>query len=87
MTLQEEYQKSDLKFDSEKIIWKNPLRGQYWQVMMRWETPIMHKIAELCVNEGDNVLECGFGMGILSDAIQARKPASHTICELSLIHI
>ena len=81
MTLQEEYQKSDLKFDSEKIIWKNPLRGQYWQVMMRWETPIMHKIAELCVNEGDNVLECGFGMGILSDAIQARKPALHTICE------
>ena len=81
MTLQEEYQKSDLKFDREKIIWKNPLRDQYWQVMMRWETPIMHKIADLCVNEGDHVLECGFGMGILSEAIQAKKPASHTICE------
>jgi protein arginine N-methyltransferase 2 len=49
--------------------------------MMAWEQPIMEKMAELCVSEGDDVLELGFGMGILSDAIQARKPKTHTIVE------
>ena len=81
MGFQQEYQDTSLNFDHDKIVFYESSRGRVWQVMMRWETPIMNKIAELCVNEGDHVLECGFGMGILSDAIQARKPASHTICE------
>jgi|TARA_R100000353_G_scaffold122777_1_gene87248 hypothetical protein len=75
------YQKANLRFDHEKIVFYESIRGRYWEVMMDWEKPIMDKIAELSVKEGDHVLECGFGMGILSDAIQARKPASHTICE------
>ena len=29
------------------------------QVMMDWEQPIMDKMAELCVSEGDDVLEIG----------------------------
>jgi len=75
------YKAASLTFESDKITWVNPANGETWEVMMSWEQPIMEKMAELCVNEGDHVLECGFGMGILSDAIQARNPASHTICE------
>lgn len=78
---------ADLTFDDNGIYWVyegETLTGetnQTFEVMMAWEQPIMQKMADLCVNEGDNVLELGFGMGILSDAIQAKKPASHTIVE------
>ncbi len=76
------YKAADLTFTSDSITWVNTVAsGETWEVMMDWEQPIMEKMAELAVSEGDNVLECGFGMGILSDAIQARNPASHTICE------
>tara|TARA_Y100000766_G_C18904070_1_gene604894 strand:+ start:2473 stop:3042 length:570 start_codon:yes stop_codon:yes gene_type:complete len=81
MKLQEAYQNASLEFDHDKITFYESNRGRIWEVMMDWEKPIMKKIADLCVNEGDHVLECGFGMGILSDEIQAKNPASHTICE------
>lgn len=77
----ENYRASDLTFDENGIYWVNPDNNETYQVMMGWEAPIMQKMAELCVSEGDDVLEIGFGMGILSDAIQARKPKSHTIIE------
>lgn len=80
-TTYENYKKAKLTFTDDSITWYNPAADENWEVMMSWEKPIMEKMAEICVNEGDHVLECGFGMGILSDAIQARKPASHTICE------
>ena len=51
------------------------LQDDKHQVMMEWEKPYM----ESCINKlqpkGD-VLEIGFGMGILSDAIQLKKPKS-----------
>jgi len=77
----ERYRASDLTFDENGIYWLNPSDNETYQVMMGWEQPIMDKMAELCVSEGDDVLEIGFGMGILSDAIQTRKPKSHTIIE------
>ena len=77
----ENYRASDLTFDENGIYWVNPNDNKTYEVMMGWEQPIMQKMAELCVSEGDDVLEIGFGMGILSDAIQARKPKSHTIIE------
>jgi protein arginine N-methyltransferase 2 len=77
----ERYRASDLTFDENGIYWVNPSDNETYQVMMGWEQPIMDKMAELCVSEGDDVLEIGFGMGILSDAIQTRKPKSHTIIE------
>ena len=52
-------------------------------VMMEWETPIMQTHAAVLVpveGEGD-VLNIGFGMGIVDKAIQLRRPASHTIIE------
>ena len=52
-------------------------------VMMEWETPIMQAHADMLVpveGEGD-VLNIGFGMGIIDRFIQARKPRTHTIVE------
>ena len=83
---QKGYKKATLTFESDRITFQNELSNWKFspgtmEVMMDWEQPIMEKMAELAVSEGDHVLECGFGMGILSDAIQARNPASHTVCE------
>jgi len=79
--IQNAYKDATLTFTDDKITWHCPVTNDTREVMMDWEQPIMAKMAELTVSEGDHVLECGFGMGILSDAIQARNPASHTICE------
>ena len=50
-------------------------------VMMRWEAALMEAHAEaLCVQGGD-VLNVGFGMGLVDSAIQKRNPKSHTIIE------
>jgi len=76
------YHAADLTFrENGDIVWTNPVTNETWEVMMDWEIPIMQKKAEVCVKAGDDVLECGFGMGILSDAIQSRNPGTHTICE------
>ena len=83
----EAFLNADLTFDDNGIYWVyagetiEDKTNQTFEVMMAWEQPIMQKMADLCVSEGDDVLELGFGMGILSDAIQAKKPASHTIVE------
>lgn len=51
------------------------------EVMMEWERPLMQKMAdEVCHNRGD-VLEVGFGMGILAGCIQEYRPRSHTIVD------
>ena len=76
-----DYMSSTLTFNNDSILWTNPYDDKVYEVMMSWEQPIMNKMAELAVSEGDDVLELGFGMGILSNAIQARKPKSHTIVE------
>tara|TARA_Y100000401_G_scaffold117179_1_gene124998 strand:+ start:3018 stop:4058 length:1041 start_codon:yes stop_codon:yes gene_type:complete len=75
------YLAATLTFEDDKITWYCPEMKDVREVMMSWEQPIMTKMAEVAVSEGDHVLECGFGMGILSDAVQARNPASHTIVE------
>jgi len=81
--LEKNYNDAELTFEANgDIKWFNPSEQETWEVMMGWEQPIMEKMAEVCVNEGDHVLECGFGMGILAAAVQARKPASHTIAEI-----
>ena len=50
-------------------------------VMMEWETPLMEAHADrLCATGGD-VLNVGFGMGIIDGLIAARAPRSHTIME------
>eukprot|EP01024_Parvocaulis_polyphysoides_P047343 TRINITY_DN4488_c0_g1_i10.p1 TRINITY_DN4488_c0_g1~~TRINITY_DN4488_c0_g1_i10.p1 ORF type:complete len:304 (-),score=23.28 TRINITY_DN4488_c0_g1_i10:375-1172(-) len=55
-------------------------------VMMEWERPLMeaHAAAICQGGEGDqpgDVLNIGFGMGIVDEAIQKHNPKSHTIIE------
>ena len=50
-------------------------------VMMDWEAPLMERHAEvICATKGD-VLNVGFGMGIIDGYMQTHEPRSHTIIE------
>ena len=51
-------------------------------VMMAWEGPLMERHADvLCGRGGRDVLNVGFGLGMVDRAIQARAPQTHTIVE------
>lgn len=52
------------------------------EVMMSWESPIMEKCAKYICENGGDILELGFGMGICADYIQAESINSHTIVEI-----
>lgn len=47
--------------------------------MMAWETPLMQAHAAAMQCTGKDVLNVGFGMGIIDEAIQQLRPATHTI--------
>ncbi|KAJ3195283.1 hypothetical protein HK101_000622 [Irineochytrium annulatum] len=51
-------------------------------VMMGWESPLMarHAIA-IAPTEGLDVLNVGFGLGLIDGFLQERKPRTHTIIE------
>jgi len=50
-------------------------------VMMAWEKPLMEAHAKAVCSGGGNVLNIGFGMGLVDTAIQQYGPATHTIVE------
>jgi len=50
-------------------------------VMHEWEHPLMKAKADWVCQNGGNILELGFGMGISASYIQEHKINSHTICE------
>mmetsp|Transcript_21503 Transcript_21503/g.27467 ORF Transcript_21503/g.27467 Transcript_21503/m.27467 type:complete len:293 (+) Transcript_21503:113-991(+) len=51
-------------------------------VMMEWEKPLMEIHAKLiCGEGGKDVLNVGFGMGIIDTEIQKLNPRTHTIIE------
>jgi len=52
------------------------------EVMMSWETPAMKKHAEVVTENGGDILEIGFGMGICSTFIQSHPIKTHTIIEI-----
>lgn len=51
-----------------------------FQVMQRWEEPLMRTMADIVGQHGD-VLEVGFGLGMASMFIQENRITSHTILE------
>lgn len=52
------------------------------EVMMSWEDPIMAASAQYVAENGGNILEIGFGLGISANHIQSYSPTSHTIVEI-----
>ena len=74
------YISSNLTFESDKITYVNS-SNQTLEVMMDWEDTIMSaSSAYVCENGGD-ILEIGFGMGISATYIQSHTINSHTIIE------
>lgn len=58
------------------------LVNEYGQsVMMGWERPIMKRVSEILTQTKGDVLNIGFGMGIVDTYISERNPKSHTIIE------
>ncbi|MFQ6063445.1 MAG: class I SAM-dependent methyltransferase, partial [Methanosarcinales archaeon] len=54
--------------------------GNY-QVMQTWEKPIMMALARVVTENGGDILEVGFGLGISATYIQEFGAKSHTILE------
>lgn len=50
-------------------------------IMMDWETDIMKKTAEILCRNGGDILNVGFGMGIVDTFIESYNINSHTIIE------
>jgi protein arginine N-methyltransferase 2 len=75
----DEYLKSDLVYDAQKLV-DSDLNG----VMMSWETDIMNRsVASLIPDSapGKRILNIGFGMGIIDSKFASLKPARHHIIE------
>lgn len=73
---QEDYLTTNLAYEDDKLV-----TDQQDGVMMDWETPIMKRSAEIITQPGRNVLNVGFGMGIIDGFIQELGPGKHYICE------
>ncbi|EFN56565.1 hypothetical protein CHLNCDRAFT_144236 [Chlorella variabilis] len=71
-----DYLSSSIRYEDGKL-----MDEQGEAVMMDWEAPLMERhAAAICAGGGD-VLNVGFGMGIIDGFIQQHQPRSHTIIE------
>lgn len=75
------YLSASLSFEEDRITYINT-EGKLINVMMKWEDPIMSASAAYVCENGGDILEFGFGMGISADYIQSHDISSHTICEI-----
>tara|TARA_Y100000385_G_scaffold87283_1_gene89869 strand:+ start:643 stop:1203 length:561 start_codon:yes stop_codon:yes gene_type:complete len=73
------YINKTLTFEQDKIYYQE--YGTEFEVMMDWENPLMSSSAAYVCQNGGDILEIGFGMGISADYIQSHLISSHTIIE------
>jgi hypothetical protein len=71
------YISSSLTFHSDKIT----IDDSGLEVMMSWEDDLMSASAAYVTQNGGDILEIGFGMGISAGYIQSHSISSHTIVE------
>ena len=74
------YLSQSLNFEQDKI-WLTGIDGTEQQVMMDWEDPLMSASAAYVCQNGGDILEIGFGMGVSAGYIQSHSISSHTILE------
>lgn len=85
---QEAYLKTKLEYKDNALITKDRKDG----VMMSWETELMELGCSTLFDKGStieaeeidseiNILNIGFGMGIIDSMINAKNPTKHYICE------
>lgn len=84
---QDAYLRTELQYKDGALVTKDQQDG----VMMEWERDLMKlgceslfKGSQIGPNEIDsevNILNIGFGMGIIDEMISLRKPTKHYICE------
>ena len=76
------YKSSSLKFCDDRIIVEDTSSlFNNKEVMMSWEDSLMSASAAYVTENGGDILEVGFGMGISADYIQSHDINSHTIIE------
>lgn len=74
------YREKILTFQEDKIFFSDNTGVK--AVMMDWEAPIMAAHAQYVAENGGNILEIGYGLGISARSIQTYSPNSHTIVEI-----
>ena len=80
--MSDSYLSSSLTFYDDKIVVEDSgSRQNGVEVMMDWEHPIMSASTAYITQNGGDILEIGFGMGIASGYIQSHSISSHTIIE------
>ncbi|CAD6342637.1 unnamed protein product [Miscanthus lutarioriparius] len=72
----ESYLESRVSFSEERV-----MDAESKAVMMAWERPLMEAHARAVCQGGGKVLNVGFGMGLVDEAIQRYEPEEHTIVE------
>jgi predicted O-methyltransferase YrrM len=76
------YISSSLTFYDNKIVVEDSGSSHNgMEVMMEWEHPIMSASAAYITQNGGDILEIGFGMGISAGYMHSHSISSHTIIE------
>lgn len=70
-----------LKFSRNTIYYTDKVFGGDFEVMMDWEDPLMSASAAYVCENGGDILEIGFGMGISAGYIHSHSISTHTIIE------
>ena len=80
--MSDSYLSSSLAFYNNKIVVEDSGSSHNgMEVMMDWEHPIMSASAAYITQNGGDILEIGFGMGISAGYMHSHSISSHTIIE------